>query len=150
MTTNTENSPRLIGLVKWFNKKSGYGFITVYEGELKGKDIFVHYSSIRVSNSHYKYLVQGEYIEFILDKSIMENHEYQATDISGVKEGPIMCDTVYKNMESSNSNDARKYRPTTDTDRPSDNDGDFIQVAKKNRPRAKSYSSIVQKNILEV
>ena len=43
---------RMTGMVKWFNNKSGFGFITVCgDGEFGGKDIFVHYSSIRVTNS---------------------------------------------------------------------------------------------------
>ena len=34
------------GKVKWFNAEKGYGFITTDEG----KDVFVHYSSIRVAD----------------------------------------------------------------------------------------------------
>ena len=85
---------RLTGTVKWFNNKAGFGFITVCEpGEYDGKDIFVHYSSIRVTNSQYKYLVQGEYVDFTLVKANSDTHEFQAMDISGVKGGPIMCET---------------------------------------------------------
>ena len=84
---------RLTGTVKWFNNKAGFGFITVCEpGEYYEKDIFVHYSSIRVSNSQYKYLVQGEYIDFTLVKA-NNGHEFQAMDVSGVKGGPIMCES---------------------------------------------------------
>jgi len=43
----TADSLRLIGRVKWFNNKAGFGFITVCDGEYAEKDIFVHYSSIR-------------------------------------------------------------------------------------------------------
>ena len=67
---SSESEQRLTGMVKWFNNKSGFGFVTVCsEGEFKGKDIFAHYSSIRVTNSQYKYLVQGEYVEFTLVSS---------------------------------------------------------------------------------
>ena len=83
----------LTGTVKWFNNKAGFGFITVCEdGEFKDKDIFVHYSSIRVLNSQYKYLVQGEYVEFTLVKVNSDTHEFQAMNVSGVKGGPIMCE----------------------------------------------------------
>jgi len=84
---------RIVGQVKWFNNKAGYGFITVNEGEHANKDIFIHYSSIRVTNSQYKYLMQGEYVEFSLTKSNTEGHEFQANDISGIKSGPLMCES---------------------------------------------------------
>jgi len=85
---------RMTGMVKWFNNKSGFGFVTVCgAGEFGGKDIFVHYSSIRVTNSQYKYLVQGEYVDFQLVRSENDKHEYHATDITGVSDGPILCET---------------------------------------------------------
>ena len=55
-----------IGCVKWFNNKAGYGFITVTDGSKAGSDIFVHHSSIQIDTEQYKYLVQGEYVEFSL------------------------------------------------------------------------------------
>jgi cold shock protein len=92
--SSDNDAQRLTGMVKWFNNKSGFGFITVSsDGEYKGKDIFAHYSSIRVTNSQYKYLVQGEYIDFNVSRSESEKHEFQATDITGVMNGPIMCET---------------------------------------------------------
>lgn len=91
--TSVVQSDRLVGQVKWFNNKAGYGFITVSDGELSSKDIFIHYSSIRVTNSQYKYLVQGEYVEFTLTKPTGEVHEYQASDVSGIKGGALMCET---------------------------------------------------------
>jgi cold shock CspA family protein len=92
--TEAVTSERLTGMVKWFNNKSGFGFITVLgESPLSGKDVFVHYSAIRVTNSQYKYLVQGEYVDFNLVKSDSDKHEYNAADITGVKGGAIMCET---------------------------------------------------------
>jgi len=89
---NESQTDRMVGQVKWFNNKAGYGFITVSEGELANKDIFIHYSSVRVTNSQYKYLVQGEYVEFNLVTSSNGAHEYQATDVSGIKGGSLMCE----------------------------------------------------------
>lgn len=92
-TSSDTQTVRLVGQVKWFNNKAGYGFITVSDGEQSGKDIFIHYSTIRVTNSQYKYLVQGEYVEFTLTKSSGEAHEFQAGDVSGIKGGALMCET---------------------------------------------------------
>lgn len=46
------------GKVKWFDRKKGYGFVTMDEG----KDVYVHYSGI--NGDGYKYLVDGEEVEF--------------------------------------------------------------------------------------
>jgi cold shock CspA family protein len=55
------------GRVKWFNNKAGYGFITVNDCETnEERDMFVHHSEIKVDQTQYKYLVQGEYVEFVI------------------------------------------------------------------------------------
>ena len=105
---------RLTGMVKWFNNKSGFGFITVCNaGEYSGKDIFAHYSSIRVTNSQYKYLVQGEYVDFNLSRSENERHEFHAMDITGVMNGPILCETRRQalSMQSDERRESRTRRP---------------------------------------
>jgi len=89
---------RTIGQVKWFNTKAGYGFITVSDGEYSKKDVFTHYTNILVTNSQYKYLVQGEYVEFELVKSDNEAHEIQAVEVTGIKKGPLMCETRRQTM----------------------------------------------------
>jgi cold shock CspA family protein len=76
------------------------------------KDIFAHYSNINVKNSQYKYLVQGEYVEFVLVNAGSGNHEFHATDVSGIAEGPLMCETHRLNniTSSSFSRPPRKLR----------------------------------------
>ena len=92
------SSVRLTGRVKWFNKKSGYGFLTVCgDSDYKEKDIFAHYSAVHGEDDQYKYLVQGEYVEFDLVESKGEKHEFQAASISGVMGGQTMCDTHREN-----------------------------------------------------
>jgi CspA family cold shock protein len=92
-STVTQSTDRFTGRVKWFNNKAGYGFITVTDGLKSGSDIFVHHSSINVSTQQYKYLVQGEYIEFTLSNVSSGDHEFQAVDVSGIKGGQLMCET---------------------------------------------------------
>jgi len=97
------SAERLTGRVKWFNSKNGYGFISVCDDS--ERDIFAHYScirgysSVRDDNFVYKFLVQGEYVEFNLVKTEDEKHEYKADDISGIKSGPLMCDTQAENTK---------------------------------------------------
>jgi Y-box-binding protein 1 len=123
---------RLVGQVKWFNNKAGYGFITIRDGEYADKDIFAHYSELRVTTSQYKYLMEGEYVEFDLVKTEGSKHEYQATDISGIKGGGLMCETRNANRQAMvrdsepraentrQDNGQRRYRVKEETDsRPS-------------------------------
>jgi len=86
-------SDRLVGRVKWFNNKAGYGFITVSDGDRAGSDVFVHHSGVVVGNEQYKYLVQGEYVSFKLDHTPGGKHEYQAGEVSGINGGKLMCET---------------------------------------------------------
>jgi cold shock CspA family protein len=135
-TNETSNPPLLlIGQVKWFNNKAGYGFITVNDGEYSGKDIFIHYSTIRITNAQYKYLVQGEYVEFTLEKSVNGKHEFQATAVSGIKGGKLMCETrqASRSMPSERpSTSYRRFPGSTRTENPPD-DG-FAPVKNRRRP----------------
>ena len=51
-------SNKVIGKVKWFNEKKGFGFIE-REG---GSDVFVHFSAIQ--SSGFKTLKEGQEVEF--------------------------------------------------------------------------------------
>ena len=95
-TPSTASADRLTGRVKWFNNKAGYGFITVTDGSRSGSDIFVHHSSIGVASQQYKYLVQGEYVDFELSATPGGTHEFQATNVVGIKGGKLMCETRHE------------------------------------------------------
>ena len=99
--SSSSSSTRLTGRVKWFNNKTGFGFITALgdsEGVKEGSDVFVHHSTIKVAQEQYRYLVQGEYVEFVLSKiaDASNKHEFQAADVSGVKGGKLICETRWE------------------------------------------------------
>jgi cold shock CspA family protein len=89
-------SEHLLGRVKWFNNKAGYGFVTITDGIRSGTDVFVHHSAINVDSQQYKYLVQGEYVEFDLIRVESDKHEWQASLVSGIRGGKLMCETRHE------------------------------------------------------
>ena len=93
VSPTTENTVTTRGRVKWFNNRAGYGFITVSGGEHKGDDVFVHHSAVQVDKEQYRYLVQGEYVDFKLCHVENDNHKSQAGEVSGVEGGQLMCET---------------------------------------------------------
>ncbi|MFA6110144.1 MAG: cold shock domain-containing protein [Candidatus Latescibacterota bacterium] len=48
------------GMVKWYNSRLGYGFITVSGSD----DLFVHHSRVEDGDA----LVQGEHVEFEVEE----------------------------------------------------------------------------------
>lgn len=120
------SSDRITGSVKWFNNKAGYGFVTVKGGDHDGKDVFAHYSAIKVADDQFRYLVQGEYIEFDLTKDDFGKHDFVVSNISGIKGGSLMCE-VQRASE-------KNHRASA-----SDNDG-FQPVKKRtHKPKGKPY-----------
>jgi CspA family cold shock protein len=139
------SAEKFTGRVKWFNNKAGYGFITVTDGPKSGSDVFVHHSSVKVDAEQYKYLVQGEYIEFSLATVENDKHECQATNVSGIKGGKLMCETrnetraTFKKDETSDavrpprSKRVQDVQPsataTTDKATTTASDGEWTKVA---------------------
>jgi cold shock CspA family protein len=77
---------RFTGMVKWFNNKTGYGFI-----QCGDEETFVHHSGLK-SETQYKYLVQGEYVEF--SKTVYGGQSrVVAIDVTGIQRGKLMCET---------------------------------------------------------
>jgi cold shock CspA family protein len=111
--THSADSEKLLGRVKWFNNKAGYGFVTVTDGSHSGTDVFVHHSAINVENQQYKYLVQGEYVEFVLIRVESDKHEWQASQVSGIRGGKLMCETRHDLKVARNEYKSTKTSDTT-------------------------------------
>lgn len=87
----------LIGRVKWFRSKLGYGFITVLDTETKEEtDIFIHQSNIKTKHSQYRTLKEGEYVSLNIGVS---DDSRQAIDVTGVLGGPLMCDNNFTKQD---------------------------------------------------
>jgi len=115
VSSSDENSSAVTrGRVKWFNNRAGYGFITVSSGEHKNEDVFVHHSAVQVKQEQYRYLVQGEYVDFKLCAVTDEAHKWQAGEVSGVDGEKLMCET---RLDSRAYRTNRKETTTTDTSR---------------------------------
>ena len=76
----------VVGQVKWFNAKAGFGFVTV-----GSEDVFVHHSEIKVGKEQFRYLVEGEYVELRVTKKAGEEKR-QGSEITGIGGGRVMCE----------------------------------------------------------
>jgi len=83
------SSESYMGVVKWFNNKTGYGFITCLEKDYQHKDIFVHHSALIPNNEQYKYLIQGEYVQFFIKHQPHYKHSISAFNVSGILGGKL-------------------------------------------------------------
>ena len=102
-SSDTSAPVRLTGRVKWFNNKTGFGFISVVGGNDQFKDaseVFVHHSAVTVSQEQYRYLVEGEYVEFSVVTTESGDHKFQAGDVRGVKGGKLFCETRHDHRAS--------------------------------------------------
>ena len=95
-----EEVERLFGIVKWFDKMKGYGFVQQLNTE---NDYFVHYSKLKCSNDQCtKHLVAGEYIQFNISEPSVSNTTNDdrpsqvAVKVTGIFNGPLM----YENQQS--------------------------------------------------
>lgn len=107
------------GRVKWFNNRAGYGFITVTSGDHDGIDVFVHHSAISVDHEQYRYLVQGEYVDFILSPIEDATHKWQASTVKGMHGGKLMCETRLESRES-RTNYSNEHRDSATQSRGAD------------------------------
>ena len=117
-STARTDSSKYTGRVKWFNNKFGYGFITVVSTDADasaaiGSDVFAHHSEVSVGEDQYRYLVQGEYVEFSVVKTTSGNHDFQCSAIRGIHGGQLICETRHTAREQYNKTTATGGSNTT-------------------------------------
>lgn len=125
---------KMAGCVKWFNMKTGFGFLTVVSSvcgsDVKvGSEIFVHHSNVKVAEEQYRFLVQGEYVEFDVSNVANGQHSCQAVNVTGMFGGKLMCET---------RNEARQQQGDKHQD---DNSGDDAYVPVLRRTSSLSSDS---------
>ena len=113
------------GKVKWFDRSKGYGFITdsTKEEDDNVEDIFVHHQDIHTTNEQFRYLVEGEYVQFTLSNTV--NGRVSATDVRGPNGDVLMCETINSRWQSRSDNDnttrpsrqSKQTRPARNTSR---------------------------------
>lgn len=138
--------PGYSGRVKWFNNKSGYGFITVLKTDEAaavpvGTDVFAHHSEINVASDQYRYLVQGEYVAFDVVKTTNANHEYQCAKVKGMYGGQLICETrhdarsQYKSSSGGDNLESSRYGGDVSDSAPAQNNGN-------NNNRSKRFANV--------
>lgn len=100
--TGSDTVGATLGRCKWFNGRKGFGFLTTV-GTDSPTDVFVHHTNIQVGEEQYKYLVEGEYVSFTLTETSEGEHKHQASDVTGVMGGKLMCETRNANRETQSS-----------------------------------------------
>jgi cold shock CspA family protein len=84
----------LIGCVKFFSAKRGFGFVTVLtqDHERSNTDLFVHFSNLNVRNNEFKRLFPGEYVSFSYGKGMGRDGRDICIDVTGVLGGPLLTE----------------------------------------------------------
>jgi cold shock CspA family protein len=93
-----EHTERLFGVVKWFDKMKGYGFVRQLQTD---NDYFVHYSQLKCDGEHQtKYLVAGEYIQFNISETTSTSvsrstgrSSLVAVNVTGIMDGPLLYES---------------------------------------------------------
>lgn len=141
--TKDYSNKNFFGRCKWFNSKSGYGFITItYDDGTTGDDIFVHHNSIKVSNEQYKYLVVGEYVQFKIVESTDGKHKYYADEVCGIRGGNLMCET---RREIRNTRNSYNKTQKNGEENVCESDDTWNHVSKNEKPYKRTNLKIEKK-----
>ena len=83
----SSESEKKQAVVKWFNPKAGYGFLTDLESK---EDIFCHHKGLSVSKDVYRTLTPGEYVSY--QRTSDSTGKTLAENVTGIAGGPLLCE----------------------------------------------------------
>ncbi|RNA00071.1 nuclease-sensitive element-binding 1 isoform X2 [Brachionus plicatilis] len=103
---------KVIGSVKWFNVKNGYGFIAIND---KNEQIFVHESAIvkKNTNQKKKSLAEGEQVEFDI---VFGKKGFEAANVTGPNGKSVQGSIHAMNTKGKRKKRAKSYCAKDDTE----------------------------------
>ena len=142
VTNQVFSEQNVLGKVKWFNVKAGFGFINRNDN---GQDVYAHYSAIVNKNPNHRVrsLADGELVVFNI---IQGSKGAEASDITGANGGAVQGSEYArpKNMNS-NSQPPSSYRgkrnenssmPLSNNNRREKTPADGVQNSYRNQRQA--------------
>lgn len=125
MSTGNE---RRIMRVRWFDRRKGYGFLVpvnqALESDGQNSTVFVYHNQLKTMylDNIFRMLYAGEYVECDISKD--ENDRTVAKHVSGVQDGPLMCEVRAMNSQNRPEDDMDERPPShRDTTRGRDQGG---------------------------
>lgn len=117
----------VLGSVKWFNARKGYGFVNVLSQDVPqaSNDLFVHASNLSVPEDCYRTLFPGEYVSFSIGKG--KDGRDTCLDVTGVQGGPLLTQNteyfyrVTQRYDRKSSDSRRSETETAETTETSEN-----------------------------
>tara|TARA_Y100000389_G_scaffold161729_1_gene164265 strand:+ start:5074 stop:5613 length:540 start_codon:yes stop_codon:yes gene_type:complete len=106
--SRTESKKRVLGVVKWFNNKLGYGFISHKKENNEEQDIFVHWSNLLLNEHDFRTLYKDEVVEFEIQYCNFgqfaenKNKAIQACNVSGPNFSKLISAKQTNNFQTSN------------------------------------------------
>lgn len=134
-TTTTEfvDGQKYDGKVKFFNNKEGWGFLTKAGTGDKGPDVFVHHSALVTGDNQYKFLIQGEFVEFVATKVTEGKHQWQAQQVTGIEGDILLCQTrrIQKELDEKRALSSLQYKEKDTESSPSQKESARPRPGKK-------------------
>lgn len=109
MSTEAADQSRRIMRVRWFDRRRGYGFLVPVtqslESDTQDDTVFVYHNELRAMymSNIFRMLYAGEYVE--CEISTDDKGRTVAKHVTGVQDGPLMCEVRAQNTQSRDTGD---------------------------------------------